>query len=127
MAKSQNSSATKTKLKILSVKVFRELDKDPDTSYLEQDGFEDRLRQFQDGQFDYIGIGAEAEVWNPKTYVIQRVHSGSLWGIESDSAESYLKGIELEELAALKGELTALGFSKRAIAKAFQSIERKDA
>jgi len=85
----------------------------------------ERMESLNNGDFNFLGVSATAEVWNPKTQVIQRIHSGGLWGIESDSDAAYLKEIESEQLAELKTELTALGFSKRAIAKAFQNIERK--
>ena len=123
--------------RILAVQIRYIADSDPDTSYLEQDGFEDRLRQYRNGLFDYIGIRAHAEsgipqnpAKNAKTdsgvYIVQNISSGGLWGIESDSDRAYLETIEVDELADLKTQLTALGFSKRAISKAFQNIERKD-
>ena len=83
-----------------------------------------RMEKLNSGDFCYIGIGAEAEVQLTGD-TVQRITSGSLWGIESDSGRDYLESVEQEELGQLKTELTALGFSKRAIAKAFQSIERK--
>lgn len=85
-----------------------------------------RMEALNNGDFNFLGVSATAEVWNPKTHVVQTIHAGGLWGIESDSDAAYLKEIESEQLAELKTELTALGFSKRAIAKAFQNIERKD-
>ena len=50
--------------------------------------------------------------------VIQRIQSGGLWGIESDSDKAYLKEIESEQLAELANELAACGFSKRSVSKA---------
>lgn len=92
-------------------------------SYVRQDY--DRMESLNRGDWYYIVIKAEAEV-QLTGGTVQRIHSGGLWGTESDSEESYLASIEQEELAELKTELIALGFSKRAIAKAFQTIERKD-
>jgi hypothetical protein len=36
--------------------------------------------------------------------------SGGLWGIESDSSNEYLKEVEAEELADLRGTLIEAGF-----------------
>lgn len=93
-------------------------------SYVKQDLA--RMDALDNQNWYFMGVSATAEVWNPKTHVIQRIHSGGLWGIESDSGREYIESVEQEQLAELKTELTALGFSKRAIAKAFQNIERKD-
>lgn len=102
--------------RILKIEVKRQYDSDPDTSYLEQEGFEDRLEQYRNGSFAFIGIWAEAEVTTGN--VVQTIRSGGLWGTEDDSEESYLKEIEGEEIAALRAELYSLGFSKRAISTA---------
>ena len=84
-----------------------------------------RMEDLNNGHFGFIGISAEAQVQLTGD-TVQRITSGGLWGIESDSEKSYLESVEQEELGQLKTELTALGFSKRAIAKAFQSIVRKE-
>ena len=105
--------------RILKIEVKRMDDPDTDTSYLEQEGFEDRLAKYNNGDFRYIGIRAEAEI--VINSVIQRISSGGLWGTESDSDESYLKEIEQEELSDLRSILHELGFSKRAIAAAVKS------
>lgn len=102
--------------RILKIEVKRMDDSDPDTSYLEQTGFEERFDQYKNGEFGYIGIRAEAEIVIDS--VIQRISSGGLWGTESDSDESYLKEIEQEELSGLRSILHEMGFSKRAIASA---------
>ncbi len=93
----------------------------------------ERMERLNAGDWCYIGIRAEAEVisnvqgtddkWHG---VVQRVSSGGLWGIESDSDRDYLESVEKDELANLRDELTALGFSKRAISTAFKNVERKD-
>lgn len=69
--------------------------------------------------FDYIGIRAESEIVVVDA-VCQIIASGGLWGIESDSDESYLKSVEDEELHMLRDILHTLGFSKRAISRAFK-------
>lgn len=86
-----------------------------------------RMTGLNNGDWCFIGIGAEAEVQSNAGGSIQTITSGGLWGIESDSESSYFTEIESEQLAELKSELSALGFSRRAIATAFKSVEHKDA
>jgi len=93
----------------------------------------ERMERLNAGDWGYIGIRAEAEVisnvqgtddkWHG---VVQRVSSGGLWGIESDSDRDHLESVEKDELANLRDELKALGFSSRAISTAFKNVERKD-
>lgn len=123
--------------RILAVRIIYKRDTDADTSYLEQDEFQERFRQYREGQFDFIGIRADAEIGIPQNpaknaktdsgvYIVQNIRSSGLWGIESDSGREHIESVEKEQLGELKTELTALGFSTRAISKAFQNIERKD-
>jgi hypothetical protein len=83
----------------------------PDTSYLEQEEFGDRLEQFRQGAFDYIGIRAAVELPIPygKDRIITRIESPGLWGIESDSGEDYLDSVFQEESAILADMLAELG------------------
>lgn len=97
----------------------------------------ERMESLNAGNWHYIGIRAEAEISvpasgtfenlaanNPYRHdVIQTITSGGLWGIESDSEKKYLESTAKEELADLKGQLKALGFSARAISKAFKNVE----
>lgn len=88
------------------------------------------------GDWHFIGIRAEAEIGLPTgTYssaarggeehvLCQTVTSGGLYGIESDSDAEYIKSVEDEELAALRQQLHALGFSQRAITAAYRKVER---
>ena len=94
--------------------------------YVRQDY--ERMEILNRGDWCYVGIRAEAEVQLTGN-LIQRIRSGGLWGIESDSDRSYFDEIQKDELANLKTELLALGFSKRAIAEAFkpENIKEKDA
>jgi len=57
---------------------------------------------------------------------MQEITSGGLWGIESDFDRAYLSEIEADELYELRKQLTAVDFSKRAIATACKNIERID-
>lgn len=98
--------------------------------YVRQDY--ERMESLNRGNWCFIGIRAEAEVmpnvqgtgdkWHG---VVQRVTSGGLWGIETDSGKSYFSEVEQEELSNLKDELKAYGFSTRAISKAFENVQRK--
>jgi len=46
---------------ILNITAKQLWDPFPDTSYLENPGFEDRYQQYQNGDFSFIGIRVEAE------------------------------------------------------------------
>ena len=127
---------TKNMKRIHSVTIQRITDKDPDTSYLQQEGYEERWQQFQDGQFNFIGIMACAEVTKAFSATVtlaeykghggiaQSITSGGLWGIESDSDRSYLQEIEDEQLSELREQLRAFGFSQRAISATFKNVVR---
>jgi hypothetical protein len=94
----------------------------------------DRMESLNAGDWCYIGIRAEARVIvNEKIIgpvashgIAQTITSGGLWGVESDSGREHLEETIREELASLKTELTALGFSKRAIASAFKPENIKE-
>jgi hypothetical protein len=89
----------------------------------------ERMERLNRGDWCFIGIVAHAEIGLHRpgnTYLIEIVHSGGLWGIESDSQPDYLESVEQDELADLKNVLIELGFSKRAISKAFKNVERKE-
>ena len=109
------------------IKVRYILDDNPDLSYLEQDYKSDgltesqrqkylaqdkqRLKNYYDGNWSAIGIKAEAQIQilnNPSSWILQTIHSGGLWGIESDSTKSYLEEVEQEEISELKHILRKL-------------------
>ena len=96
--------------KVISVIVKVLPDEDPDTSYLDQKGFEDRLTQFKRGHFNFVGVRAEAEV--EIAGVVQEITSGGLWGIESDSEASYFREVGKEEYSQLKDVLAEMGIGK---------------
>jgi hypothetical protein len=106
-------------------------------SYVRQDY--ERMESANRGDWGFIGIRTECEVNLPyqvnkgcvkgrEVYhnVKEVLSSGGLWGIESDSEDSYLESVEKDELADLRSQLKMLGFSSRAISTAFKTIERKD-
>jgi len=96
--------------KVESVEIRVVADRDPDTSYLEQEGFEDRLRKFQRGEFGFVGVQAVAEV--EIGGIMQEITSAGLWGIESDSGEDYFRSVGKEEYAQLKEILSDMGIRK---------------
>ncbi len=83
-----------------------------------------RMEALQKGNWHYLGIIAKAEVQLTSDSV-QTLHSGGLWGIESDSGKEHFKEVAAEELASLRTELDAIGFGKRAIDCAFANVETK--
>lgn len=101
----------KSKKHIESVRVRVIPDDSPDTSYLKQDGFEDRLAQYNASEFHFIGIRVEARI--NINGLLQTISSGGLWGIEDDSDQGFLDETAQEELRELKGQLSALGFTER--------------
>lgn len=92
--------------------------------YVRQDY--ERMESLNRGAWSFIGIAAEAEVQTNGMSTIQRIRSGGLWGIESDSDRDHFRMVEAEELDQLKTELHAIGFTKRAISAAFRNVEHKD-
>lgn len=87
----------------------------------------ERMEALNNGEWNFIGIMAFAEIGLPNGfpngYLTQIITSSGCGGIESDSDESYLKEVETNELADLRGQLHALGFSKRAIAAAVKAVK----
>lgn len=80
-----------------------------------------RAEARNNGGWHYIGIRAEATIKIGDT--LQTISSGGLWGIESDSDDAYLNSVEFDEIANLRAQLTALGFTPRAIDKAVNLSE----
>ena len=123
----KNQTSTK---RILSVTVKRRADESPDIYYRRpsESTFAtiiERMESLNRGDWCYIGIRAECEVQLTGD-LCQTITSGGLWGIESDAEESYLKSIEDEQLAELRSQLAAIGFSKRAISAAFRDLKREE-
>jgi hypothetical protein len=91
--------------------------------YVRQDY--ERMERLNRGDWCFLGIRAEARVQTVSD-VWQEITSGGLWGVESDSDRKYLESVEKDELANLRTELKAIGFSARAISTAFKNVERED-
>ena len=90
--------------------------------YCQQDY--ERMESLNRGDWCFLGLSAESEIVLGN--VCQTITSGGLWGIESDSGSDYFAEIEQEQLAELREQLHAIGFSKRAISAAFKSVERSE-
>jgi len=90
--------------------------------YVRQDY--DRMESLNRGDWCFLGVSAESEIVLGN--VCQTITSGGLWGIESDSGSDYFAEIEQEQLAELREQLHAIGFSKRAISAAFKNVERSE-
>ena len=89
----------------------------------------ERMAALNNGDWYYIGIRAEAEVGistNGKEWKLDRLISRGLWGIESDSEESFFKEVESDELNDLRETLSAYGFTKKQIKEAFQNVGQKE-
>jgi len=86
-------------------------DDSPDASYLEQPGFEDRLQQYRQGCFGFVGVRAAVELPIPygADRILVTIESPGLWGVESDSDEDYLDSVFQEECDTLTEILAELG------------------
>jgi hypothetical protein len=94
-------------------------------------GMEDykRMESLNSGNWYFMGISAIAEINtsnNNKEWLINKISSGGLWGIESDSSKEYIKEIELEELNNLKDVLKTLGFPDDEIESNINNAELKE-
>jgi hypothetical protein len=99
---------------------------DEQRKYAQQDY--QRMRGLNNDEWGFIGIKAVAKVALVDTggmFLTQTIHSGGLWGIESDSEASYFDEVESEQLDELRSQLHAIGFSKRAITAAFRNVKRE--
>lgn len=92
----------------------------------------ERMEAMSRFDWHYVGVRAEAEYSlgvaghdsaGRAHYLIQKLSSGGLWGIESDAGD-YFAEVEAEQLSELRSQLSAIGFSKRAISAAFKDIQK---
>jgi hypothetical protein len=101
------AQARRPAVKLQAVRVIFDQDPDPDTSYLDQDGFAERRAEYKSGLFFFVSARAEADVVIEG--ILQTLQSGGLNGIESDSEQEYLDEIAAEEWKALRGVLKTVG------------------
>jgi hypothetical protein len=100
-------------MKVSSKEFKREIvyDESPDTSYLEQEEFTDRRKEYANGDFHFLGLCASVELAIPygAGAILQTIKSPGLWGVESDSGEEHFNEIFQEEADTLAGMLRELG------------------
>ena len=84
-----------------------------------------RMESLNRGEWCFMGIGAEAEIQSGSD-VVQRIRSGGLFGIESDMAANDIQAVEKDQLSELRQELRSIGFSTRAISKAFENVQHAE-
>lgn len=90
--------------------------------YVQQDY--ERMKSYNAGEWNYVGVFARATVQATEHGPIQVVTSGGLWGVESD-CHDYIAKVGQEQLAELHSQLKALGFSARAISVALKTAVTK--
>ena len=75
----------------------------------------DRMEGLSRGLWHFLGIRADAVVKLGDGDLCQKITSGGLWGVESDSDPCHFKEVEDDEFSALRRELIAAGFSEEQI------------
>lgn len=83
-----------------------------------------RMEDYNRNEWCMLGITAVAQV--SLNGVIQTIHSGGIWGIESDSDKDYLEEMAQEQLNELREQLKAIGFKANQIDNAFSHVEMDD-
>jgi hypothetical protein len=86
----------------------------------------ERMEGLNAGNWNFMGVIAQAYVATPDTfgYTEQVIHSGGVWGIESDASKEYIKSEENQQLRELREILKEFGFSTRQISAAFKNVKR---
>lgn len=84
-----------------------------------------RAEAFNRGDLYFESCRAAAEVQSRDGGVIQRIKSGGLYGIESDSGKAYFTEVEDEELATLANELASFGFDASDVGVAISNAESR--
>lgn len=75
-----------------------------------------RMEAYNRGEWCCVGVIAEATV-RVGDGPLQRIFSGGLWGIETDFEKSYLRKVGEEQVAELREQLEALGFTPAELAE----------
>ena len=83
----------------------------PDHSWLEQEGFEDRLAAYKRGEFHLVGVQAKVELRVPygADFICVSLSPPGVWGIESDAGEEYFDEVFKQECDVLADMITAIG------------------
>lgn len=88
--------------------------------YTEQDY--KRMELYNAGEWKMIGIKAWASV-QLGTFVVQKITSMGLWGIESDAGAVHFTSVSGDQLDELRVELMACGFKTEEIDHAFKEVK----
>ena len=99
----------RSRVELQSIVAVVEADPDPDTSFMDQDEFDERRAEYERGNFQFVGVRVEAEVLIEGT--VQTLVSPGLWGIESDSDKQYFVDVANEEYEELRKVLKTVGVS----------------
>lgn len=94
-------------------------DESPDISWLEQDVWADRLAEYHAGAFGFVGVQAVADIEIPygRGWILERITSPGLWGIESDSGAEYFESVGDDERCTLLDMLAELCVSTDKLAE----------
>jgi len=103
------------------VENYKGLDAEEIRKYVQQDY--ERMQSYNAGEWDYVGVFARATMQLVENGPIQVLTSGGLWGVESDCEEYVNNEVAKDELADLRGQLHAIGFSQRVISAAFKNVK----
>jgi hypothetical protein len=95
-------------VELRAVRVVRDEDGDADVSYLEQEGFEDRLADYKRGRLHFVELWIEADV-DMAEGVRAVVASTGIGGIESDTTEEEFDALIAEEWRTLRAALKTMG------------------
>lgn len=94
--------------------------------YVRQDY--ERMEKLNAGYWWFFGVRADASVILVASEgIAQDITSGGMWGFESDMSKSDVDEAEADQLAELRDQLKAIGFSSRAISAAFKNVQHADA
>lgn len=104
-------------------RIYVEVLDDPnhDASWLEQEGWEDRLAAYRSGEFGFVGVRLAADVVLRREGRVDEtitITTPGLWSIESDSGDVYFRESAADGLDMLADDLVALGFSDEQIVTA---------
>ena len=91
----------------MKIIITRKIVDDPDQHW-DGDNEQDRL-EFERGDWHLVGVYAEAEIHFPygEDFIIGKLKSPGLWGVQSHSGEDYFNKIFEEEVKTLKGMIEA--------------------
>lgn len=82
----------------------------PENFDSEMEKAQKRMRDWEHGYWQFIGVRAVASIKVPygRDWIVTRIKSPGLWGIESDAGEDYLAEVFAEEKATLLEMLESL-------------------